>query len=399
MRFGKIEAQQSPPFPPVEARQEGARRRGWAGRISIMLLLLLAVLGYVYWSWQQRWIISTGRVVAGQVRVTAPLTGRLASLSVQEGEQVQQGALLATLVDHEIQAELQRAEARLAGAHTRLQVAEQSGLDPQHALRLEAAQRDLNLARERQLRALAEAERALLLSQRTRAVAERVERLFLLRATAREQWDKAVAEWHDARAAAAVTQTGVTEARAAVQGAEGLLARAREALGYAQQKRADEVRLAQSEVRQSRADMAQIQARLATLHLYAPRDGVVSWLPQRVGAVIDPNDVVLTLLDPQDVWIEVYLQPSELVRLHDGAEVWITMPHLPVPQQRGRLAFIYPTEHPAARLVRIGPQEVRSPARLSSLLHTVKVVFADGAPAGVRPEMLAQVRIATPLRP
>lgn len=334
MQFRKIEAQNAPPFPPVEERKEERKKRiGF--KVALLLFLVLATaFGLLYWYWKSRWIITTGQVVAAQVQVASLVKGRIALLTVREGDHVVQDQLLAKLVD----------------------------LDLTFAVQIEAAQRDLDVARERYRRALAEVEQAKVVLERAKTVVERAEKLFLLRAITRDEWEKALLQLQKAQADQAAAQAKLSEEEAAVQGAEKLIGRAK--------------------------------ARLDQLAILAPGDGIVSWLPRKVGEVVDHNDVLLTVMNPKEVWVEAYVSAADLSDLHDGEEALIKIEGLPNQQHRGRVSLFYPIERETKRSVQVGPQRVLLPSQLSNLIHPVKIAFTDGIPAGLRPEMLARVWIA-----
>jgi HlyD family secretion protein len=392
MRFRKIRTRPSVPIAPGEERDRGKRIR-----FRVLLLSFLALvtsLGLFYWYWQSRWVITTGRVAATQVRVATTISGRIASLHVREGDQVTQGQLIAKLDDEELNAELKRAEITLNQTRSRLLALEQAGLDPSITARIEMAQRELALAKERQQRALAEVGLAEVVRERARVVAERSEQLFVLRAITRDQWEKTVAEWQKAQAEHGAVQARLSEAKAAVLGNERLLAQAKEFVRYSKQRLADELALLRLEVQRTEAAAEQMRSRLRKTAIHAPRSGLVSWVPRRVGEVVDPNDVILTIMDPREVWIEAYVSGSVLSTLRDGMEAQVKIESLSDQYYRGRVSFFHPAERPTDRPIQVGPQQARSPSQLSSLIHTVKIYFVDDAPSDLRPEMLARIWIA-----
>ncbi len=136
------------------------------------------------------------------------------------------------------------------------------------------------------------------------------------------------------------------------------------------------------------------RAGLAETSIRAPRDGVVSWLPRRVGEVVDQNDIILSLMDPDEVWIEAYVSGEELSQLRDGLPAKI---HFSGPSREifdGRLLLLHASPRADQQTVRVGPERARSAARLGALLHAVKVVFEGEAPQGLWPETIVQVRIS-----
>jgi multidrug resistance efflux pump len=365
MRLRKPAIQQVALLQPPSERKEGPKKRS---KIGLWLILSFALLVPVllYWYWSFRWVITHGRVVAEAVQVSAAISGRISHLPVRENDRVTRGQLVAQLADEELKAELKAAEARMKGAQSRLAHLKRAALDPAVLAQVDAALRDVNVAKEKY--------------QRAQAVAARAEQMFLLQALTRDQWEKA--------------QADLREEEAAVQGAQKLYERAQEALSYAEQKLVDDLAFLRLEVSRTEAEVELGKRRLAQTAIYAPRNATISWLPRKVGEVVAPNDVIMNLNDEDRLWIEAYVTGSDLSHLEEGREAWVTIEGLPNKEHRGRVSLFYTTEKPAERVVQVGPFQARVPSQLPDLTHPVKVIFAEGMPAGLQPEMIARVRIA-----
>ncbi|HLC41566.1 MAG TPA: biotin/lipoyl-binding protein, partial [Methylomirabilota bacterium] len=101
----------------------GAALRWWRGIVVVALILAGVLLGYQAFRNNQaapRALSVTGTIEATQVEVTPKYTGRIVTLPVQEGAQVQKGHLLAALDDMELQAEVSRLQAALRTAQAQL---------------------------------------------------------------------------------------------------------------------------------------------------------------------------------------------------------------------------------------------------------------------------------------
>ncbi|RMF86861.1 MAG: HlyD family secretion protein [Nitrospinota bacterium] len=393
MRLRRLRTPPPPPFPPAGQRPPTPKRRLLKGGLLLVLLIGIAALFAYYWYWQHGWIITTGRIVATQIRISSPLTGRITLISVREGEEVEQGQLLVKLDDTGLKAELTRAEIRLAQARSRLQAWQQMDLDPSLQIRVAAAQRDLDLAEERYRKALAMEEKADLLRKQAQKDKERAERLFLLRAITRAQWEQALLDWKTAQASYAAAQAERSEAEAAVQGARRLLAQAKAAIRHFRQQREKEAELLRLAVEEATAQVAEARSRLQQTVIYAPRSGRVLGIDRQVGEVVDPNDVILTLIDPQETWIEAYVSGAELSTLHDKQPVLFSIEGGRPQKYRGQIRLPSPPPSPLEHPLRVGPQRVRSPSRLPAFLYPVKIVFTDTLPPEIRPEMFVRIWI------
>lgn len=392
MRLRRIKGQPLPLYPPAEKHEE-ERKPQFPFKVKVLLLVLVVVLPLLfYWYRQTQSIFTTGRAVATQLRISSPFTGRIAFLSVREGDQVVQGQLLARMADAELNAVLNEAQTGLNEARFRLRALERAGLNPMVLAQMEGSERDLDLARNQHQRGLVEVERAKVVREQSRAVAARAERLLLLRAISRAQFERDVRDWSEAQADYAAAQAALSEANAAVKGAEKILKRTKEAVRYAQRKLAEERSFLRLEVERAAAEMRQVKARLDQTAIYAPRNSIVTWIRMRVGEISDHDDTILTLMDPEEVWIEAYVRGSDLSSLRDGLEALVTIKGL-ADTFKGRVSLRYPGRVPD-QIIPVGPQQARSPSQLSDLTHSVRIDFVEEVPEGLRPEMIARVRIA-----
>ena len=216
MRLKKIEAMAEPRIPPDRAGEVEARRRFRLRVLGVVSLLLLAVV--VVWWWKGRFVSTTGRVVAYEVLVNATERGRIVSLPVTEGERVRADEVVARLDPKERQAELKRAEAVLQQTRSHLAALDETGLDPNAFAQVEISKREHLQARERLSRAQAELEQAQKELARLRRSAERVDRVFLLKAVTRAEWEAAREDLDKAETHHAAARTRVAEEEAARSG-------------------------------------------------------------------------------------------------------------------------------------------------------------------------------------
>ncbi|RMH37991.1 MAG: HlyD family efflux transporter periplasmic adaptor subunit [Nitrospirae bacterium] len=363
-------------------------------RIALVIAAIVVIAGVFYWWWQGRWIVTTGRVIAKEVMITAPMTGRLVAIPVREGEPVKQGQMLASLDDRELQAELRRAQAQVAQLRTRLRELEASGMDPAMLSLVATATRDVRQAKQRYEQAKGELEHALAAVRTAEVRAERWKRLRLLDVATQAEWEQRLLELKAARAQARTIRARVAEAQAAYRSAAVLLRHAQRTRARAEQQWAsqrDTLRLA---IAEAEAKAEAVQARLAQLKIHAPHDGIVGWLPRTVGEVVGPHDRVMTLMDPRELWIEAYVDGEELAAIREGAEAWVTVEGVLEEYVPARVSLVYPADRVRDRRFQIGPDAVRSPTRVGALIHPVKIRFNGERPAALRPEMVAYVWIA-----
>ena len=211
---------------------------------------------------------SNGRIEATQVDVAAKYAGRLSEVSVEEGDTVKAGQVVATIAGDEYEAQLRGAEAAVQKAlHAKTEA------DAQIAQR----QSDLNLAQKE---------------------LNRTEQL--------------VRNGH-------ATRQALDQRRATYEAATAALKAA-----SAQRDRAD------ATAKAAEADVDRLKAILQDLVLRAPRSGRVQHKLMRAGEVVAAGTRVLTILDLGDVYMTIFLPAAEAGRLAVGDQARIVLD--PVPQ-------------------------------------------------------------------
>jgi Cu(I)/Ag(I) efflux system membrane fusion protein len=116
-----------------------------------------------------------------------------------------------------------------------------------------------------------------------------------------------------------------------------------------------------------------------TLTLFARASGVVVDKKVLQGQSVVPGEVLYTIADLTDVWVEVQLREADAASVAPGSAADIEVAGLPNRAFAGRVTYVYPTLDSISRSVR------------------AKVVVAN--PGGIlKPGMYATVRLATPSR-
>jgi HlyD family secretion protein len=211
---------------------------------------------------------ANGRLEATQVDVSAKYPGRLATLTVNEGDEVTAGQVVATISSPETEAQLLGAQAQVV--KTKRALAEAVALIAQR-------QSDLDFTR-------ADYERGRYLLERGH-VSQQVADL------RRNKFEAAEAAYVAANAQR-------DQADAAIKAAE--------------------------------ADVQRLQSILVDLVLISPRSGRVQYRLARAGEVVAAGQRVLTILDLNDVYMTIYLPADQAGRLTLGDEARTILD--PIPQ-------------------------------------------------------------------
>jgi HlyD family secretion protein len=211
---------------------------------------------------------SNGRLEATQVDVAAKYPGRLATLTVDEGDEVTAGQVVATISSPETEAQLRGAQAQVLKSKQAL--AEANALIAQRKSDLDFARTDN----------------------------ERAKKQLQDRNISEQMVDQRRNKFEAAEAAYVAANAQRDQAQSAIEVAE--------------------------------SDVERYQSILVDLVLVSPRSGRVQYRLARAGEVVAAGQRVLTILDLNDVYLTIYLPADDAGKLALGDEARIILD--PVPQ-------------------------------------------------------------------
>jgi HlyD family secretion protein len=256
---------------------------------ALLVAIVVAVLGARWWRDAQLHgpVRASGMIEMDETDVASLVGGRLIRLGVIEGDTVQAGDTLVVLSRGEVSADLlaQRAQLGRAAAQT-----EQVVTGPR-AQEVAMARADLDAARAQ--RELSDHD------------LDRAKRLLESRVIAQADYDRAASD-HDA-------------------------ARAREAAAREKLRllelgsRREEITAARANTAAMKAALDAAESRTAELVLVAPISGVVLLKNFQVGELVQPNQPVVTLGDPERLWLRVYVAAPRITDVRIGAPVEVRL--------------------------------------------------------------------------
>ena len=286
-------------------------------------------------------VASNGRIEATEIDIAAKIAGRLAEVTVREGDFVRVDQILARMDTATLDAQLQEAHAALSQAETGVETA-----------RSIVAQRDAECSTAQAVVAQRQAE--------TDAAAKRLARTEDLTAAghaSRQLLD-------DDRARALASRAGIGAARANLAAANAALATAK-----------SQVIAAQSQVNATRATIQRIQADIDDSVLRAPLDGRVQYRVAQPGEVLGAGGVVLNMVDLSDVYMTIFLGTNQAGRTAMGAEARIVLDAAPQYVIPASVTFV-------ADVAQFTPKTVETTEERQKLTFRVK--------ATIPPELLRQ---------
>ncbi len=312
--------------------------------ILAAVLIVAAAALYAFRSRGDREKIElSGTVETRAIQVGSKVGGRISEVLVEEGQNVKKDDPLVRFEAGELRAERDRWAAHLSQAEavvTRFR----NGYRAE-----EIAQADANLRRERaNLEALregprkqeiAQVEAELKAAEADAANAEtsfkRMEKLYAAgdisaqsRDDTRARRDLLAARAEAVRQRLALLLAGTRdeEIRAAEERVRQAEANARMMRsGY----RAEDVAEATARVAEARAQLENATVRLAEMEVKAPADARVEVVSVRPGDLVQPGRAVVTLLEPSQLWVRVYIPEPDLGRVSVGQKAAVYVDTFP----------------------------------------------------------------------
>ncbi len=322
--------------------------------VAIVLLTLFVVWRQIKQRRQEedpRRILASGTVEATDARLGFQVPGRIVAIHAREGDRVEAGAELAVLDRRETEARRIEAEARVRAARAVLEELE-SGFRPEEIAQVRAA--------------VAAAEEQLADARRDR---ERTSKLFEGGAVPQEALDKA-------DSGTEIAYQRVEEARERLRLLE---------LGPRDEK-----------IEAQRSVLAQAEATLGVLDvahderaIEAPFSGLVTVRHREPGEIVAPGTPVLTLLDPDDRWVRIYVPENRLGAVQLGGAASIRSDTFPDRRYRGEIVFV-------ATEAEFTPKSVQTSEERVRLVYAVKVRILEDPDYELKPGLPVDVEIGLP---
>jgi HlyD family secretion protein len=267
--------------------------------LIIVLVVLVLVAFYFFRSGHPRSLVLTGIVTTDDVIVSSEIQGRLQQLSVREGDAVKHGQLLGLIAPEEWKAGMAYYENSELGAEADLKY-EQAATDSQ------ITQAGANLASAEAQAAQAEAD-----LENARLNFQRASDLRQGNANSGQEYDQARTACDSAKAHADAQHQQVLSAQAAVE-----LARANAA----------QVAMRRATLAAATAQKDKAQVQLGYTEIHAPIDGIVDVRAALEGEVVNAGQAIVTLVNPDDLWVRADVEESYIERIHLGDRMTVRLP-------------------------------------------------------------------------
>ncbi len=285
------------------------RRLRWL----IPLAALAVVAAVIATAWRPRRLVLTGIVTTDEVIVSSEIQGRLQKLLVRQGDPVVPDQLLGVIRPEEWKADLAFFEnsARQSAAQVTEAEADLRYEEAQADSQIKQAEANLAAATAQVAQGEADLENARLTFERETELSQKG-------AESPQAYDLARTTDASAKARVEALRKQAEAARAAVA-----LARAGAEL-IAVRRAAVEAGRHQLAAAQAQAQKAQVQFGYTEIH--APMAGTVDLWAARAGEVVNPGQAILSLVDPDNLWVRVDVEESFIESIHLGETVKVRLP-------------------------------------------------------------------------
>ena len=320
--------------PPAAPRLRPPRRIALLAAAALLAGLVLAL-----WWWQRQRpddphapLLLSGNVDVHQVELAFRVGGRIARLEVQEGAQVEAGAVLGELDAVPFQTDVAAARADVEQARAQSQKTER-GFRPEEIAQSRA-----------------------LVAQRTADVSN-------ARVT--------LARQQELIGSGLATRQQIDDAQARLRMGEAALAAARDQLNLQLHgSRIEDIEAERALLESAEARLAKAQTALADTVLRAPSPGIISVRAREPGAIVEAGQTVYTLALTVPVWIRAYVPQPQLGRIKPGMTVQLSVDSMPGRQYTGTVGFISPSAE-------FTPKTVQTEQVRDDLVYRIRVIAAD----------------------
>ncbi len=301
---------------------------------SCLALLIGLYFAITYWKDEENRdnLVLYGNVDIRQVDLGFRVSGRIAQMPFEEGDEIKTGDIIATLDKAPYEADLAVAKAQLAQSEANY-AKYKHGSRPQEIEEAKATVREQQAA-----------------FDNAEIILKRQSEQIKVGATSQQAYD-------DARSQKIQT--------------ESLLKSSKEALSLAEEgfRREDiDAALAARQVAQAQLETAKIN--LEDTEIFSPSDGVIMTRVLEPGAIIAPLSIVYTLSLHKPVWVRAYVSEPNLGRIKPGMEALVITDSHPDKPFKGQIGFISPQAE-------FTPKTVETTELRTDLVYRLRILVDD----------------------
>ena len=280
----------------------------------LLLVALLAAGGFWYYQRARPSVlVLTGIVTTNDVIVSSQIGGQIEKLLVVEGDQVTHDQLIAVLKPDELKADTAYYTHNVEGLSSQVRESEAAlrYQERQTADQIRQAESTLASTEAQVAAAAADLEHARLTFTRTQDLAKSG-------IVAPQEMDQ--------------TRTALVAAQAKVEALKKQVEAQRAAVALARSN-AEQITVRRSQVQANEhmqeaasAQRHKADVRLGYTEIRGPIDGIVDVRAVRIGEVVTPGQPIVTLINPDDLWVRVDVEETYINRVRIGDKLTVRLP-------------------------------------------------------------------------
>ncbi len=298
---------------PDKAEQPTKPKRRRVLVVAALVVLLAAGLIFHFMTREPSELVLTGVVTTDEVRVGAMTQGYLRDLMVGPGDTVKKGEMLARIQPEDAQADFSyfKNTENASAAAVDESVAQLELLEMQTREQIRQADANLAVSKAQAEAGDANLEQARLELDRQKGMRER-------QLNSQQALDQ--------------TRTAYAAARAAAESGHKQVDAAQATLALAKTNE-EQIAVRRASLETSRRQLAaagaqtqRAKVRLAYTEVTAPIDGVVDVRAALAGEVVNPGTTIVTLIDPDDLWIRADVEETYVEKIRVGDKLQVRTP-------------------------------------------------------------------------
>ncbi|AET66334.1 multidrug resistance efflux pump [Desulfosporosinus orientis DSM 765] len=315
--------------------------------VFVLLFIALSVLGDRYFNPSADLNTYSGTIEGTEIPVQPELGGKIVQLSVDEGQIIKEGDILAKLDDSQAKISLSIAQSQQLQAQAKLN-------DLLGGARAEEIRRLENMVTQAKAN-LAALEPNLHFEEENLA---NDQKLFDSGAISKQVLDAQQNKVDTLKAQYEGAQANVNAAQASLDQAQA---------GYTQPT--IQAQKAAVDIAAQSVDNAELS--LNKLTIKSPVGGQILYKNVQLGQVVNPGTTLVTILNPEDLWIKIYVPGAKLGQLKLGGTVSIVADAYPGKTFKGIIKYI-------SNQAEFTPKNVQTKEERTTTVYAVKISITEG---------------------
>jgi HlyD family secretion protein len=315
--------------------------------IIILIFVALTVLGDRYLNHSTDSNTYSGTIEGTEIPVQPELGGRIVELLVSEGQVIKTGDILAKLDDSQAKISLEVAKSQQTQAQAKLD-------DLLGGARAEEIQRLASLVTQAKAN-LSSLEPTLKFEEDNLA---NDQKLYESGAISKQVVDAQVNKLDTLKAQYQSAQASVNAAQASLNQAQA---------GYTQPT----IQAQKAAVDVAAQSVKTAELAIDKLIIKSPAGGQILYKNVEAGQVVNPGTTLATILDPNDLWIKIYIPGAKLSQIKMGGTVSIVADAYPEKTFKGQIQYI-------STQAEFTPKNIQTKEERTTTVYTVKISVTEG---------------------